>query len=82
MTVHDERLSLKPRQLNGANGWYVHIEWLDGTFEHVGVFHTEAEAIRWIDTKSDTWLKTHVHRMAPAQQIWWRAHQGPATNTR
>jgi hypothetical protein len=63
MTIHDERLSLKPRQLKGAKGWYVHIEWPDGTFEHVGVFHTEAEAIRWIDTKSDMWLKTHVHRM-------------------
>jgi hypothetical protein len=62
MASNEDSPSLEPRPLDGAEGWYVHICWPDGSFEQVGAFRTKSEADQWIVEKSDAWLKTHVDR--------------------
>ena len=63
MTAKDKGPILEPRPLKGTNGWYVHIESPDGSFEQVGVFHAKSQAHQWIVGESKVWLRTHVHRM-------------------
>jgi hypothetical protein len=62
MSSNDESPSVEPRPLAGTEGWYVHFEWPDASFEQVGTFRTEAEAQQWIVEKSGHWLKTHRFR--------------------
>jgi hypothetical protein len=56
MTV--PRPTLTPRPLDGGEGWYVQIDWSDFS-EQVGAFVSRAEAVDWIEYKSEDWLRKY-----------------------
>jgi hypothetical protein len=48
MAAKDTRPVLESHPLKGAKGWYVQIDWPDGSFEQVGVFPSKSEATECI----------------------------------
>jgi len=48
------------RQLKSAAGWYVRVSWRYGEVEHVSGFASADEAERWIDEKSEAWLRNRT----------------------
>jgi hypothetical protein len=45
------------RRLKSAPGWYVRVLWRYGQAEHVSGFASEQDAARWIEQKSEAWLR-------------------------
>jgi hypothetical protein len=45
------------RTLKSASGWYVRVLWRYGQVEHISGFASPKEAQKWIEEKSQTWLR-------------------------
>jgi hypothetical protein len=56
----DEKKSdpvFEARPLKSAPGWYVRVSWRYGQVEHVSGFATGQDAAKWIEQKSEAWLR-------------------------
>ena len=42
--------------------WSVEAEWPDGTIEHVDTFKGHSDAVKWVSTRSETWLRERASR--------------------
>ena len=60
VTEMDE-LKLDPifeaRPLKSAGGWFVRVSWRHGQVEHVSGFISAHDAQKWIEEKSEAWLR-------------------------
>ena len=45
------------RRLKSALGWYVRVSWRYGQVEQVSGFASEQDAQKWIEEKSEAWLR-------------------------
>jgi len=45
------------RPLKSAPGWYVRVSWRYGQVEHVSGFASGQDAAKWIEQKSEAWLR-------------------------
>jgi len=45
------------RPLKSASGWFVRVSWRYGLVEHVSGFATDQDAQKWIEEKSEVWLR-------------------------
>jgi hypothetical protein len=45
------------RPLKTAPGWYVRVTWRYGQVEHVSGFASGQDAAKWIEQKSEAWLR-------------------------
>jgi hypothetical protein len=43
--------------LRDGDHWTVEAEWPDGTIEQVEIFKAYFDALHWMNTQSDTWLR-------------------------
>jgi hypothetical protein len=48
------------RSLRSAPGWYVRVSWRCSQVEHVGGFASDHDAQKWIEEKSEGWLRDRV----------------------
>jgi len=48
---------LEARPLKSARGWYVRVLWRYGQVEHVSGFASVQDAEKWIEGKSEGWLR-------------------------
>jgi hypothetical protein len=45
------------RPLKSTPGWFVQVSWRYGLVEHVSGFATDQDAQKWIEEKSEAWLR-------------------------
>jgi hypothetical protein len=50
-------LVFEARALESARGWYVRVSWRYAQVEHVSGFASEQAAQKWIEEKSEAWLR-------------------------
>jgi hypothetical protein len=43
--------------LSDGQQWSVEAEWPDGTLEKIGTFRHHSEAVNWLSTQSEFWLR-------------------------
>lgn len=46
--------------LRDGDQWLIEAEWPDGSIEHVYTFKAHFEAVNWVKTHSETWLKERL----------------------
>jgi hypothetical protein len=56
MNERDANPAFEARRLKSAPGWYVRVAWSHGKRDHIPGFVTQGEALRWIETKSRSWV--------------------------
>jgi len=52
--------TFEARRLKSAPGWYVWISWRHGQVEHVSGFASGQDAQKWIEEKSEAWLRSRT----------------------
>jgi hypothetical protein len=50
--------------LSDSDRWRVEAEWPDGTIEQVDNFKSHFEAVNWINTEAEAWLRHRSFRDA------------------
>jgi hypothetical protein len=51
------RLTINPKPLKVGDKWHVRAAWPSGRPEKITGFKTEGEALDWIATSSEAWLR-------------------------
>jgi hypothetical protein len=50
--------------LGDGDNWSVEAEWPDGTIEPVEAFKGHSDAVDWVSTRSESWLRERVGWLA------------------
>jgi hypothetical protein len=43
--------------LSDGDRWFVEAEWPDGTIEQIDTFGRHIEAVNWVSTQSESWVR-------------------------
>jgi hypothetical protein len=46
--------------LADGDQWSIEVDWPDGTIERFGAFRAHLDAVHWIDTLSEVWLRERI----------------------
>jgi hypothetical protein len=60
--------TIETRERQYGGGWYILVTWGDRPPEQVGGFSSQAEAQRWIDYQSSSWIRQRLDEYTPGYE--------------